>query len=272
MPRRVKDLIEMQKLEVVHESASVRVAVKLMFENDYSQLPVRDDEEKLVGLFTEQNFTSILYFDAASGVLDTTVREWMLTMPPTTNPKMSIYDIMPVLAQHYAVVVVEHEKPKGIVTDYDIAAFLAEWSEGIALVEDIETRLRVYIEKVLPTENGRQAALYRAFNKNREAGDPHIRTYDKLSFSEHVQLITTEGKDEKDNNWKCFEPYFSPKSTFRHLLEPVDEIRNQIAHFRGTLTSAQLKTLRTAARWLESRPHVPETKPSSETSEDAQKE
>jgi hypothetical protein len=157
---------------------------------------------------------------------------------------------MPVLAHTYAVIATEHDKPIGIVTVYDIAAYLADWSESMALVEDIETRLRGYIERVFPTSNALDAALYHAFNRHLQPGDRRFMTFDRLSLWEHVLLIETEP------NWQHFEPYFRPKVTFHHFLEPVDEIRNQVVHFRGNLTALQLKTLREAARWLENRPHV----------------
>jgi CBS domain-containing protein len=256
MPKRVKDLIKTQRLKTVPEDATVREAVKLMFEHDFSQVTVVVGIENLVGLFNEQMFTRVFYFVNADGFLDSAVSDWMVRRPTTVRPSLTIYDAMPMLAQTYAVIVTHHDKPIGIVTDYDIAAFLAEWSEGMALVEDIETRLRGYIERVFPTENARDAALYHAFNKQLKRGDKHFRTYERLSLWEHVLLIETE------QNWPRFEPYFKPKATFHHFLEPVDDIRNKVVHFRGKLTELELKTLRAAASWLESRPHVPEPLPS----------
>lgn len=265
MPKRVHDLIEKQQLESVPSSASVRDAVKLMFKNTYSQLPVIDGDGNLIGLFSEQVFTRVFYFDIAVGFLDSSVSEWMDRTPHTVRAGQSIYDIMPVLATTYAVVMTDHDKPIGIVTDYDIAAFLAEWSEGIALVEDIETRLRAFIERIFRTQSALDAALVLAFNKNRQRENKPFRTYDKLSLAEHMLLIETDGNPH--SNWKLFEPYFRPKPTFHRILEPIDDIRNQIMHFRGKLTPSQLKTLRTAATWLESRPHVPEPAPTTETTE-----
>jgi CBS domain-containing protein len=256
MPKRVRDLIRKQELAVVPSAATVREAVKLMFERDFSQVPVIDERGDLAGIFTEQVFTRALYLNAAaSGFLESSVREWMVTMTERVHLGDSIYDIMPKLARTYAAIVIQNDKPLGIVTDYDIAAFLAQWSEGIALVEDIETRLRAFIVRVFPTENAMEAALYHTFNKHLKPEDKRFRTYGKLSMWEHVLLIET------DANWPHFEPYFKPKATFHHILEPVDDIRNQIAHFRGDLTPAQLKTLQAAASWLERRPHVPEPTP-----------
>lgn len=252
MPKRVSDLIRGQGLAMVRTTATVREAVKLMFDHDFSQVPVVDERGNLAGLFTDRVLTQVFNFDATSGMLDSSVRDWMARRPPSVRPGESKYDIMPVLARTYAVVVTQHDKPIGIVTDFDIADFLAQWSEGIALVDDIETRLRAFIVRLFPTENAMRGALYHTFNKNLTPEDDRFRTYDKLSFRDHVLLIETK------ENWPRFEPYFAPKTTFHNYLEPVDAIRNQIAHFRGTLTPAQLKTLRAAAKWLESRPHVPE--------------
>jgi CBS domain-containing protein len=52
MPYSVEQLIENQSLITIHEEELVTTAIELMIEHDYSQLPVIDQEGKLIGLLT----------------------------------------------------------------------------------------------------------------------------------------------------------------------------------------------------------------------------
>lgn len=93
-----------------------------------------------------------------------------------------------------------------------------------------------------------QAALMRAFKPHKQDGSRPAYGYDELNFHQHIQLITTEG------NWSRFETFFDPKRLFSHYMNQVNQIRNQLAHFRDDIDIIQYDVLRRSRDWLANRP------------------
>jgi CBS domain-containing protein len=221
-----------------------------MIEHDYSQLPIVDDQGKLNGIITEQSIVNTYFIVGNSeSLLDMTVDHCQAT-PVTNSPDDSIFDVLDRLKNVYAAVVVENQKPVGIVTDYDTTYFFRNYSDGLIQVQDVEVTLRQYIEDVLNTDSKTEAALYHAFGPDKRGIKKTAREYDELTFEQTTRLIIT------DENWEKFEPIFTSKPMFLSLMEPVREVRNQLAHFRGELTNLQRKQLRKAIDWLAARPKI----------------
>jgi hypothetical protein len=168
--------------------------------------------------------------------------------PRTISPDSDIFEALNLLENVYAVVVVENQKPVGILTDYDTTHFFRDLSEGLIIVEDIEVTLRQFIESVFPDNRSMDAALMRAFKENKKDPARPAKEYEELSFREHIQLIITE------HNWEKFAAYFAPRELFTKLMAQVGDIRNQLAHFRGRLEPIQLNALVMGRDWLSARP------------------
>lgn len=251
MSMEVELLIRGRELVTVPSDTSIQAAVQRMVDGDFSQLPVVDERGRVVGLFTERKLTKAIMMGMGCDIVDSPVSQFMEHPVKTVSPSTPINDVARLLVDTYAVVVGHNYRPLGIVTDYDIAVYLSDWSRGIALVEDIESRLRGYIERVYPTANARDAAIHKALGHGKDDPILPVKRYEELTLAEHVQLIVAQ------ENWPKFEPYFKPKVVFRKMLEPAVPIRNQIAHFRGKLTSWQIATLDTARDFLAHCPHVP---------------
>ena len=243
-----KLIAEREPPACVSTTDTVRSAAKIMHRYDYSQLPVVEENNHIVGLFTEQALTKMFALGATHEFLDERVEQWMKRHPAVVGSDRSIYDVARMLVDTYAVVVAKQGEPIGIITDYDIAVFMADWSNGIALVEEIEQRLRGYIERVYSTHKALNDALSRALGE--ENGKPR-KKYTELTLSEHVQIIIAKA------NWPAFKPYFKSETAFMTVLGDVRPIRNQIVHFRGQLTDHQVRTLQEAQQWLQERPRVP---------------
>ncbi len=234
----------------ISKSTLLREALTLMVVNDYSQLPVINEQGNLIGIISESSIISTYYHvDTSLSLLDLTVDHCMAT-PKTITPERDIFEALGLLENVYAVVVVEDNSPKGILTDYDTTHFFRGLSEGLIIVRDIEENLRHYIESVFPDTHSMDAALVRAFKQNKKDLSRPAREYGELSFREHIQLITTE------RNWEKFAPYFEPKEIFTRLMDQAGKIRNQLAHFRGELEPIQLSALVRARDWLSVRPKV----------------
>lgn len=235
----------------ITKEAKVRDALSLMVQNDYSQLPIVDEKGDLVGIITEQIIIS-MYFHTSGMVslMDLTIDHCQIK-PVTISADSDIFEALDLLRDNYAIVVVESGKPHGILTAYDTTHFFCDLSEGLILIEDIEVTLRRYIEHIFPTEHALNAALMRAFKGNKQDPTRPARSYDELSYNEHIQLIITE------ENWGSFSTYLGPKDLFIRLMTQVGQTRNQLAHFRGRLEPVQRNALIRARDWLAARPKFP---------------
>ena len=245
----IRQLIEgHDDLVSIPKHAKVREALVLMMEHDYSQLPVTNEDGNLVGIISEASIVNTYFhIDPVLSLLDLTV-DHCSASSRTISPDSDIFEALNLLENAYAVVVVENQKPVGILTDYDTTHFFRDLSEGLIIVEDIEVTLRQYIESVFSDNHKMDAALMRAFKENKKDPSRPAREYEALTFAEHIQLIVTE------HNWEKFADYFAPKELFSKLMAQVGDIRNQLAHFRGRLEPIQLNALVRGRDWLAARP------------------
>lgn len=244
-------LQERDELVCINRARSVKDALAIMLENDYSQLPVIDDQQRLCGIVSDQSITSMYYqiIDAVS-LLDLAV-DHCQSPAATIAADSDVLEALERLETEYALVVVDNQRcPQGILTHYDLTRFFRDLSEGLILVEDIEVTLRQYIEAAFTTESAMQAALMRAFRPDKRDPTKPARQYDELSFGEHIQLIVTE------DNWANFEFVLGPKPLFSQLMDHVGHARNQLAHFRGRLDPVQHNALSRARDWLGGRPRL----------------
>ena len=156
----IEELIKGQgKLVFVKKDMKVGDAIALMMEHDYSQLPIVNDEGELTGIITEQSIINS-YFNIGDdcALLDMTVDHCRSKHIPI-SPKDDIFDALDILKKVSAVVVVENNKPVGIVTDYDTTVFFHNYSDGMFQVQGVETSLRHYVSGVFNTNDSMEDAL-----------------------------------------------------------------------------------------------------------------
>lgn len=239
----------------VRSGTMVRDALRQMIDNDFSQLPVVDENGDLLGIISEQDIIRTqFHLNTRTSVLDLRV-EQCAAQPVTFSLDDDLFDAIDRLERVYAVLVVENRKPVGILTTYDTTHFFRQLSEGQILIQDIELTLRGYIKAAFPTDSTMAAALIRAFRPDRADPRKPSKEYDHLTLGEHVQLITS------DENWTKFQSVFEPKSMFQDYMKQVTDIRNQLAHFRGELDKIQLDALTRVQTWLENSPRLPSAEP-----------
>jgi CBS domain-containing protein len=247
----ISELIdEHEELLCVQKETKIHDALTLMVENDFSQLPIIDENNHLTGVITEQSILHT-YLSVGNSVslfdLDVTNCQ---TDPITIHHEASIFEALELLEKTYAVIVIEHKEPVGIITDYDTTTFFRNYSEGLITIQGIELTLRKYIESILSNDKLMQAALTKAFGMDRIDHTKTAKEYDELSFGDHIQLIISE------DNWGRFEEFFAPKKMFSSFMGEVRDIRNKIAHFRGQLEAIETTKLNQAKNWLYSRPKI----------------
>lgn len=229
---------------------TVQEALQIMVERDFTQLPVVDQHDNLVGVISEHSIARKYRLTNGSVALLNLKVDHCQESAVTLAPTEDIFKALELLKNTYAVIIINGSKPCGILTDYDMTHFFHEITGGLLLVEDIEVTLRKYIEEAFSEGNPMQAALMRAFGPNRREPTKPAFKYKDLTFGQHVQLITTE------ENWPKFNGVFEPKDMFVEIMVQVGEIRNQLAHFRKRLDAVQRDTLEQVRFWLASRPQL----------------
>jgi CBS domain-containing protein len=236
----------------VKASASVREALSLMIEHDYSQLPVISEDGLLVGIVSHEMISRRYYhLDGAVNLLGLSV-DHCIVPAHTLTPDRDLLEALDRLKEVYAIVVTVEQRPVGILTDFDTTHFFRDLTEDLILVEDIEVTLRHYVEEAWPGEDDLASALIEAFGR-RSDGTPS-KAYERLTFHEHVGLLAA------DVNWEKLRGALEPKELFLQLMEQVRLIRNQLAHFRGETDPVQHDALVQARAWLDSRPDVHPTR------------
>ena len=115
----------------VGRQATLKVALKLMIDKDFSQLPVVDEQDELVGMLSEQSISRTLFHKESRSsqrrevvpLLSLAVDQCM-DRPATLTEDADLLEALEQLSDHYALVVVAGKRVVDIVTDFDIAHFL----------------------------------------------------------------------------------------------------------------------------------------------------
>lgn len=232
----------------IRQDQTVREALTLMIEHDYSQLPVVDRQGRLLGLISQESVAQRhFHLGGQATLLDLTV-DHCQTKAVTLPMDRDIFEALDRLKDVYAVVITREGKPEGILTEFDMAHFFRDLTGDLLVVEDIETSLRQIVQKTLPDDDEMNHCLIHAFGEDSDNPGQPMAEFDELSFSRLTQLIT------HPKNWTHFEPFFKPMEIFRELMDQVRQNRNQLAHFRGRLDKVQHEALIFASQWLADRP------------------
>ncbi len=246
------------------------------------QLPVVGDTGKPVGLVTAD---SILH---ALAQLKITVEHLQVShavvKPKKYRPEDDIFDLLDDLQDDRAILIVDvDDNLLGIVTAYDTGQYFRRRAEDLMLAEDIELGIRELLRNALGNEQGDidpevigkmlntkqdllkqfQAALHYYFNQldgERQklnqgvameaynkclAPAPIKKRFTDLTFYEYQELLLHPDK------WPHFHPIFKlDRQPLRQLLDSVRDTRNDLAHYKGQLSTQQRNALQFCARLL----------------------
>ncbi len=244
----VREIVERNPPVVcIEKNRKIREALEIMVGNDYSQMPVIDDQGNLCGIISERSIIRSQALVGNFSLLDLLV-DHCRENAHTLSPQSSIYEALSQLQTNYAVIVVSEGKPKGIITNYDAVNFFREVSEDNLYIQDVELLLRQYIEAALPSPELFNRLLIGEFGADkRDPGHPN-REYEEFSFYDHTRLM------KNDEVWPRFKGALEPKGMFLEYMDQVRRMRNQLAHLRGRLDNLQHNNLATILMWLNNRP------------------
>ncbi|MDO9087300.1 MAG: DUF4268 domain-containing protein [Anaerolineaceae bacterium] len=252
MPFLVKNLIENQSNVVcVKKDDLVSKAYQLMIENDFSQLPVLDDDNHPIGMITHESILKGIK-NLNSTMDEIHVRD-VITKPPTTYEDDDLFDVLDLLKSTNAVLIekIENRMP-GIVTSYDAMEYFRNRTENLMIVEDIETNIKMLIRHAYSLEenqpdNENIKSVIRQISSS-EKNNNKVNSFDELTLYEYIHILF------HDNTWKVVGSILDfDKKNLRKMFEGVRSTRNDLAHFRTIITSDQISELKFCGNWLTNR-------------------
>jgi CBS domain-containing protein len=236
----------------VEPQTPLRQALRTMIENRFGQLPVVDEHGCLLGMLSQQSILRTYYHtDGAVNLLDLPVSHCTETVT-MLHKDDDLFHAANILAEpgHYASVVVEGDRPIGILTGKDMTRFFRSLFEGIILVERIETRLSEFIARGFPDAEALNEAAKRVFGAGPNKPEYSARNPDHFTLADRISFIVD------DDIWSHYEQAFGSREVFMHLIDRVRRVRNALMHFRGSLSYSEQDALRKAQSWLSQRPMV----------------
>lgn len=159
----IRSLLEGRERPVVaRPNEPLADAIEQMLGHDYSQLPVVDADDTLLGIVTSD---SILRAVGAFGLQpsELTVADATLKTRPF-DPDEDVAGLFDGLRDQYAAVIVNaEEKILGVVTNFDASEYFRRRAEDMMLVEDIEMSIREHVLSAYAgpggqTDNGKLSA------------------------------------------------------------------------------------------------------------------
>jgi predicted transcriptional regulator len=264
---RLKNGSESEAVATVTAAETVHAAVRLMIENDFSQLPVVDAEKgTVVGAISAESIVRSLYHlsspEAGTGALSNGMGLNVAQCIDEASVHSSDSEMLTLgktLADSPYTLVGEDGTLSDILTHADIVRLFRELAAHFLLIGTIEQSLRLLISRVFDTKGAVKTAIDSAFSYRKEH-KPH--SLDEMTIDDYRQLIMNK------KNWPHFAGLFFDRHATEKRLLKLRDLRNNLFHFRlHTLDSEQKDFLRSTARWLEQLVHEQAAHAASDTKE-----
>lgn len=290
MPFTVQQLIEgRQEPVTVSPQDTVKKALELMIEHDFSQLPVVDESRKPIGIVTSDSILRALN-NFGLPLAGLRVSHAMVKIHRKYSPDEDLFDLLDDLKNAYAVLIIDAEESLiGVVTSYDTTEYFRRRAEDMMFVEDIETTLKDFIRAAFNVSDDAdqqklpamiadmtdsdlrkkfQGALNHYLSLWNKKSDQGIVKFD-VDIAEEVFAKVFTHKDSPKSlddltlndyiqlllhksTWPQFSPVFQLNADgVRNLLDGVRKTRNDLAHFHGEISASQRDQLHFCIEWLE---------------------
>jgi CBS domain-containing protein len=236
-----------QALVTIQPDSTVADAIRLMQENEFSQLPVVEGHQVL-GVFSYRSFSArMLEIKQPVGmpIGDLPVDEFIenLEFVHISDDPASAFDL---LDRDDAVLVGQPGRLQGILTAIDVLRRLYSIASPFVLLAEIELTLRSLI--AICVDQDELEECVRNSLEGYYQGDQMPLELQEMTFNDYVQIVG-DGR-----NWSRFERVFGPgewkRKATRTKLTEVRDVRNDAFHFKRDLTNEDLKTLVTHRDWL----------------------
>jgi predicted transcriptional regulator len=209
-------------------------AYHLMWQNDYSQLPIMNNEREIIGLITWQSIAKGLIANKESK----TVKDFVSKNYKILEENTPLFDaIKEVINCGVVFVKDKNNLIKGPVTPFDLNEEFIEQIEPFILLEQIENFIRLILDNKIVLEDILKLILIEDKGRN-------IQFLSDLTFGEYLRIL------ENSEMWKLLNLPFD-KRDFTNNLNCIREIRNDVMHFHpDKISKDELELLRKTSVFL----------------------
>lgn len=220
-------------LSITKES-TLEKAYHLMWKNDYSQLPVMNNEREILGIISWQSIAKGLIAKKNSNM----VKDFMTNDYKVIPEETPLFDAIKEVVKIEMIFVLSKEKKiLGPVTPFDLNEEFLEQIEPYILLEQIENFIRLILnDKIVHEDILKLLTIQEASRK--------IDSISDMTFGEYLRII------ENNEMWLLLGLPFI-KSDFVNELEEIRKIRNGVMHFHpDKISEVELKKLRSMSTFL----------------------
>jgi CBS domain-containing protein len=198
----------------VKPNTTLDEATTLMILQDFSQLPVMQNEREVKGVISWESIGKC----QSLGRQCKEVRDCMEFEVPEVPYSSSLLSAIDIIVKYGYVLVRQTDKIiSGIVTTTDLSLQFRQLAEPFILVGEIENYIRRLIDGKFTVE---QLSSVRDPNDDKR----HIDTVADLTFGEYLRLL------EKPDNWEHLKIPVHRQTFIKHL-DVVRDLRNDVMHF-----------------------------------------
>lgn len=222
-------------------------AIRLMKTHGFSQVPVKQGEEVL-GIFSYRSFAlETVILDLKRNKIDELpVEEFMQMVGPelfkhVTDEFAAIFDV---LDRDGAALVGEPGRLRGIITAIDVLRYLYGVASPFVLLTEIEQSLRALIRRSVD-EVTLNLCVQNSLKSIYKRPEDMPSRLEEMTFNDYVQVIG-DGR-----NWERFVATMGgSRERTRAKLEEIRDLRNDVFHFKRTITPDDQSSLRRHRDWI----------------------
>lgn len=218
----------------IPRDATLEAAYHLMWKNDFSQLPIMNNDRKILGIISWQSIAKGLIAKKTSNC----VKDFMTNDYKILSEDTPLFEaIKEVIKTEMIFVRSKDDKIQGPVTPFDLNEEFMEQIEPFILLEQIENFIRLILHDKIVLQD--ILKLLTINDSNRK-----IDSISDLTFGEYQKII------EHPDNWKLLGLPFV-HSDFINELDLIRKIRNGVMHFHpDKISDVELDHLRKMSKFL----------------------
>jgi CBS domain-containing protein len=232
----------------VEPSTTMDEALRVMVANRYSQLPVTSGGE-VRGVFSLWSLAHHLIDSPNLAPHDLAVEDVMERLPFVTVQD-SLDLVLEHLSRHDAVLVSSPHGLQAVATATDVLVYFYRVARPFVLLQEIELALRTLIEACVSPEELNEC-VQRALSKKYERDKrPLPSGLSNMTFEDYRTIVSAK------DNWSHFNGVLGrSRELVASKLERVRTIRNDVFHFRESLSVIDYETLAATRNWLFDKDH-----------------
>ena len=237
-------LPDSQNLTWFEAGTPVSDALVVLQRTGYSQAPVRQGQ-RYVGVFSYRSFARMAAMAGNTGPLtNLTVADCVDQLPFATVDE-TIEDIFGHLDKFDAVLVGSRDEPRGIVTVMDTLRYLFKLANGYVLMQQVELGLRHAIRICVDDRILAESVEIVLAKKYEASNHPAPQRLVDMNITDLISLITSRRTSER-----FFAVFGHNTPLVKSSVDPLPRIRNDLFHFRNSLSIDDYERLATTRDWL----------------------